>query len=86
MLTGGLQDDDPDIGVFVGAPPGVVEILEDARCLGVGGLGAVQGDDRDPVVDVVADEVLSCHGCIPFGGVLTTLSCAKDATCDPDWV
>jgi hypothetical protein len=31
VLTGGLKNDDPDIRSFVGAPPSVIEILEDAR-------------------------------------------------------
>src|SRR6202043_192583 len=43
VLAGGGQDDDPDLGVIVGAAPRVVEVLEDPGRLSIGGVGAVEG-------------------------------------------
>ena len=84
MLAGGRQDDDPHFGVLVGAPPCVIEVLEDAAVWALAASGRSKVITATLVLDVVADEVLGCHGCIPFGGVLMTLSCANDATCVPD--
>src|SRR6202000_3152822 len=61
MLTGRGEDDDPNFRVCVRAPPRVVEVFEDAWCLGVRGLRAVQGDHCHRSVGLVPNEMLCCH-------------------------
>src|ERR1700721_2870915 len=65
VLARRLEDDDPNLRVGVRAPPGLVEVGEDARRLGVGGLRPVQGDDSHPAIDFAPDEVFRGHWFLP---------------------
>ena len=52
--------DDPDVAVLLGAVEGHVELVEQAPALGVAVSRAVEGDEGDATVDLVA-HVLAFH-------------------------
>ena len=86
MFTGRGEHDHPHIRVFVRAPPGVVEVLENARRLRVSGLRPVEGDHRHRAIGLVSNEMFCCHCLLLYLKLLITLSWANEATRDPAWV
>src|ERR1700712_1329279 len=83
VLTGRGEHDHPHIRVLVRAPPSVVEVLENARCLRVRGLRPVKGDHRHRPVHLVTNEMFCCHCHLLYLKLLITLSWANEATRDP---
>ena len=56
VLAVRLQDDDPDVVVLGRLPPGLVELVQKGQGLGIGRLGPVERDRRDPRRRLVVDE------------------------------
>jgi hypothetical protein len=56
VLPVGLKDDDANVGIVCGAPPCLVELVEELERLGIGRFGPVERDRRDPLARLVVDE------------------------------